>query len=165
MSLYSLATEYEVLKEMLTDPECDIELIKDTMEGLQGDIEAKAENYGKIIRMMQYDSAACKAEEKRFHNKAQTIDNRVDYLKKRMMDSMDVAGMKTIKTQLFEFRIKKNGGIAPLVLRDGITPDDVPPEFIKVRVEFDKDAIRKAAEKGECEFAHIGERGKSLTIR
>ena len=164
-NLYELTSDYAMLLEMAEDPEADRELVNDTLEALEGDLEAKLENYSKVVRQMEYDAAAAGAEEKRFRNKRQTIERSIAYMKSRMMESMKITGKKSVKTELFNISIRKNGGLAPLVIKEGLTPDDVPENFVKVKKEFDNEAIRKAIAENDCGFAYLGERGESLSIK
>ena len=53
--LYELSERYRALQEMVYDPEIDEETLKDTMEGLWGEIEEKADGYARIIFGMKAD--------------------------------------------------------------------------------------------------------------
>ena len=69
-TLYELTAEYQALLELAEDPESDPQAIADTFEGLEFELESKAEDYAKVIRMLEYDAAACDAESKRLRNKS-----------------------------------------------------------------------------------------------
>ena len=49
MKLYELTEQYEEIYSMLYDEEIDEQMIFDTAEGLEGEIEEKADNYAKMI--------------------------------------------------------------------------------------------------------------------
>ena len=53
LSLYELTDQFLTLEEMALDPEVDPQLIEDSMAALDGDIEFKMENYGKLIRNIE----------------------------------------------------------------------------------------------------------------
>ena len=61
-SLYELTTQYQLLLELAEDPDTDITVFQDTMEGLEGEIEEKAENYGRVIRELEGHAALIKSE-------------------------------------------------------------------------------------------------------
>lgn len=63
-TLYQLTDDYLTLLELAEDPDIDEQALKDTMEGIEGALEIKAEGYAKIIRMLEGDAAACDAENK-----------------------------------------------------------------------------------------------------
>ena len=49
MKLYELTEQYEMLQEMMYDPEVDEQVLHDTLEAIWGEIEEKADGYAKII--------------------------------------------------------------------------------------------------------------------
>ena len=51
-TLYELTDDYLALLEMAEDPDIDEQALKDTMEGIEGALEIKAEGYAKIIRTL-----------------------------------------------------------------------------------------------------------------
>ena len=52
MRLYELTEQFLALQELAYDPEVDEQTFQDTMEGLWGEIEDKADGYAKIIMGM-----------------------------------------------------------------------------------------------------------------
>lgn len=77
MTLYELTSDYMELLTMLEDPDADEEVIADTLEGLAGDIEAKADGYARVMRQMDADAVAIKAEEERLANRRRSLENRL----------------------------------------------------------------------------------------
>ena len=61
MRLYELTEQYQVLEDMMYDPDVDSLTIEDTMEAIFGEIEDKAESYAIIITDMKADIEALKA--------------------------------------------------------------------------------------------------------
>ncbi|MCI8659704.1 MAG: hypothetical protein HFG54_05600, partial [Lachnospiraceae bacterium] len=59
-SLYELTESYQILMDMVYDPEVDEQTVQDTMEGLWGEIEDKADGYAKILTGMKADMEALK---------------------------------------------------------------------------------------------------------
>ena len=55
MKLYELTEQYEMLQEMMYDPEVDEQVLHDTLEAIWGEIEEKADGYAKIIFSMKAD--------------------------------------------------------------------------------------------------------------
>ena len=62
MRLYELTEQYQILQDMAYDPEVDEQTLRDTMEGLWGEIEEKADGYAEIITGMKADIEALKEE-------------------------------------------------------------------------------------------------------
>lgn len=160
-SLYDLTNDYLTLMEYAdsTDPD-DEQVFLDTLDGLMGAVEAKADSYAAVISHMEAHEDLLQKEIDRLTAKKTAITNN----KKRMKDSLQAAmiamDQKTIKTDLHTFRVQKNGGKQQLDIFG-----DVPDKFQKVVYEPDKDLIRKTLENGEeLEFAVLKERGEHLVI-
>ena len=57
--LFELVGEYNDLYDLMTDPEIDEDAILDTLEGLEGEIEAKAEGYLTVMDRISMEITAC----------------------------------------------------------------------------------------------------------
>lgn len=160
-NLYQLTSSYETLLNMLYDEDIDEQAILDTLEGIEGEIEDKADGYAKIIKELEAKQNARKEEAKRLTESAKVFENRVKALKNNLFNSMKATGKTKFATDLFSFNIAKNGGKQTLTI-DG----EVPQEYTKTIVENDTEKIRQALEAGqELPFAHLEPRGESLRIK
>lgn len=160
-NLYQLTNDYETVLNMLYDEDADEQMILDTLEAIEGEIEDKANNYAKIIKELEAKQNARKEEAKRLTESAKVFENRVKALKSNLFNSMKATGKTKFATDLFSFNIAKNGGKQTLTI-DG----EVPEEYTKTITENDTDKIRQALEKGEkLTFAHFEPRGESLRIK
>lgn len=165
-TLYELKGEYLALLEMAEDPDTDAEALADTLEGLDYDIEEKADAYVAVIGELNNDVAKIDAEIKRLTARKKVISGNADRIKQNLQDTMTAIGKKKIKTALHTISVVKNGGKAPLVLQEDIDIDSLPDIFVKTEESIDKDAVRKYIESvGVLSFAYIGEPGYHLTIR
>ena len=117
-TLYELTDDYLTLLEMAEDPDIDEQALKDTMEGIEGALEIKAEGYAKIIRMLEGDAEACDAESKRLRNKKQTIENNIKRMKGALQMAMEATGKRKFKTPLFSFNIQKNPAAVHSIIHD-----------------------------------------------
>lgn len=165
MTLYELTSEYTELLAMLEDPEMDEQVIADTLEGLSGEIEAKADGYARVIKQMDADSKAIKAEEERLYNRRKSLENRISYLKNRLQFAMELTGSTKIKTELFNIGITKNP--AKVVIDD---PSRIYEGFlIPQEPKIDTAAIKNELKDPEAApiwdgIAHL-EQSESLRIR
>ncbi len=164
-SLYELTGQFLELLQMLEDPEAETDVIKDTMEAVEGEIEVKADNYAKMIKNLESDLLGITAEMERLRIWKNRKESSIKMLKENLQNSMTAIGKKKIKTQLFSFNIQKNGGKAPVIL-DVKDTSELPDDLVRIKEEADLDAIRQLIEKeGTCKYAHLGERGESLRIK
>lgn len=163
-NIYELTQDYLRLLEMAEDPELDPEVIADTFEGIEGELEIKAENYAKVMKNLEGDIAALKAEEERLAKKRKAIENNIKRMKGTLQEAMELTGKTKFKTELFSFGIQKN---APSVVIDAADIRDIPEDYLKFKEpEVDKTAIKNAINAG-VDFeglAHL-EVSQSLRIR
>jgi sugar-specific transcriptional regulator TrmB len=163
-NIYELTQDYLRLLEMAEDPELDPEVIADTFEGIEGELEIKAENYAKVMKNLEGDIAALKAEEERLAKKRKAIENNIKRMKATLQEAMELTGKTKFKTELFSFGIQKN---APSVVIDAADIRDIPEDYLKFKEpEVDKTAIKNAINAG-VDFeglAHL-ETSQSLRIR
>ena len=163
-SLYELNTAYRSLRERLYDEELPEDAIIDTLDSLEGAIEDKADGYGRVIRMIDADIAEIKVEEARLYARRKSLVRRKDVLKANLFDAMKTVGLAKIKTALFTVSIRKNGGKRRVEL--DVPIEALPPEFQKVTIEANNEALRKLMGDGEqCEYCHLAEQGESLSIK
>jgi len=157
-TLYELTSEWLQVYEMVG--EVDQEVIDDTLESIEGEIEDKAEGYGRVIAQLNADADALAAEIRRLQAKKKAAENAVDRMKHRLQESMDAIGTKTIQTRLFKFRIQKN---PPKVVIDH--PEAVPEVYlIPQDPKVDTKGISEALKRGDTiAWAHL-EQGESLRI-
>ena len=164
MTLYELSDDYMNLLTMAEDPDIDPEAFADTLAGIEGAIEDKADGYAKVIRTLEGDAAACDAESKRLRNKKQIIENNIKRMKSALQYAMEATGKTKFKTALFSFGIQKNP--AAVVMDEGYI-ENIPERFlIPQDPVIDKKAIKEALKSGEDleGLAHL-EQTESLRIR
>lgn len=164
MTLYELTNDYLNLLELAEDPDIDEQAFMDTLEGIEGALEDKAEGYAKVIRTLEGDAAACDAESKRLRNKKQTIENNIKRMKQALQITMEVTGKTKFKTALFSFGIQKNPAA---VVMDEQYIENIPERFlIPQDPQINKKAIKEAINAGEDleGLAHL-EQTESLRIR
>ena len=162
-SLYEVTGNILVLQELLENPLDDEQILKDTLEAVQGEYEAKIEGYCKVIRNIETDIEAFKVEAKRLTEKAKMLEKNRDRLKKAMFDSMKATNTPKIKAGVFNVAIQKSGGKLPVIV--DVETAYLPKELVKVVESPDLEAIAKLIDSGNTQYAHYGERGESLRIK
>ena len=161
--LYEITGNILALQELLENPLDDEDILKDTLEAVQGEYEAKIESYCKVIRNIEADIEAFKIEDKRLSEKAKMLENNRDRLKKAMFESMKATNTDKVKGQLFTVAIQRNGGKLPVIV--DVETAYLPKELVKVTESPDLEAIAKLIDSGNTQYAHYGERGESLRIK
>ena len=165
MRLYEITGDLLQLQSMLEDS-VDDDVLKDTLEAVQGEFDYKLEQYAKVIKNLEADVDALKNEAKRLTDKRKVLENNITRLKSAMFDSMKATGTSKVKGQLFTVAIQKNGGKVPVIMAEGTTTDHLPDNLVIVTESPALDAIRELLEAGKVvEGFSLGERGESLRIK
>ena len=160
-TLYELTNDYLTLLDMAEDPDIDEQALIDTMEGIEGEIEIKADGYARVMKQLEATSANLEFEEKRLMNRRKTIDRNIKRMKQALQDAMIATGKPKFKTDLFSFTIRKNPASVVIDRETCIPPEFLIPQDPKI----DKKAIKAAIDRGDdITFAHL-EQGESLIIR
>ena len=160
-TLYELSEQYQELLSMALDPDVDPEALADTMEGLEGEIEAKADGYAKVMKELRAVADARKTEAKRLTDGAKSIEANIDRMKSALEAAMRATGKTKFRTTLFSYGIQKN---PPALKID--RPEDVPAEFlIPQEPKVDSAAIKKELKEGTVfDWCHM-EQSEGLRIR
>ena len=160
-SIFDIVGEFQQLYEMATSEEIEAEAaFIDTLESLKGELEAKSGGYVAVINKL--DMEAKKADEivKRYQALRDSRKNAIKRMKDTLLYAMDEIGIDQMPAGDLTIKIKKNGGVQPLVI-DGKIPDNMT----KVTVEPDNEKIRTFLKENECEWAHLEERGRHIEIK
>lgn len=162
-TLYELADEYNQILELMEDDTIDEQTIQDTLEGIEGELEDKADSIAKLIKQAKADAKMIDDEVKRLQSRKKTILSNAERLKNYLESAMVSTGKKKFKTALFGFTVGKN---APSVVIDDVMA--VPEVFWKQKdPELDKVALKeflKNPDNDGVTFAHL-ESTESLKIR
>lgn len=172
-TLYSLTEEYLELLNMLEDEEIDEDMIIATLEGIDCEIEVKADNYAKLIKHIESNNDAIKKEVDRLTYRKTTFENRIKNLKNNLFNSMKVTGKTKFTTELFSFNIQKNGGKRALTI--DVDLELIPEDYkIKQPDKVDGDKLREYLKTNglegkdgsvNCEFAHLEPQSEGLRIK
>lgn len=166
MTLYELNVQMQEILDMAESGEFDEELISNTIEGVEGEIEIKLDSYGVIIIELQADIEKIDQEIKRLTSKKKTIANSINYLKNMVMQTMGTLNTRKVKGDKFTWTIAKNGGKAPLIIDESMPAICLPEEYQLWDVKPNKDVIRQDLEAGkQLPYARLGERGESLRLK
>ena len=125
-TLYTLAHEYKEQFEALAQLDITPEAVQDTLEGLSGDLELKAQNTIGFMRHLEATSASIKAAEAEMAARRSAIDKRVEQLKEYVLTSMRSSGLHKIECPYFAISIASN---PPSV--DIFDADSIPMQFMK----------------------------------
>lgn len=157
-----MATLYELTGQFLDiyNLELDEETKLDTLDSIDwnSDYEEKVENYIKVIKNIESDVEARKAEIKRLTELNKADEKKKDHLKETLSTSMQLTGHERVDTPLFKVSFRKSQAVE--------VDELVLPESYKVATwKPDKKRLKEDLKNGlEIVGASLVER-KNLSIR
>ena len=167
--LFDLVGQWNEVTGYLLDPDVDEQTVLDTLEGIEGEIEVKADGYGAVIRNLEAEKAAVAGRKEylkgildEINAMDKHLDSKITWMKERLKDAMIATGKdeEGIKTDKFTFKVKKAGGKQKLV-KDG----EVPENFKRVVYEDDDDKIREYLKDHDVEWARLLPRATYLDVK
>lgn len=175
-SIFELGSHYNELFDMLTDEDCDSEVVETTLEAVVGEIEEKGENYIAVCNKLDMEIDACRKQVEYWNRELKIRENGLKRLKDRLKSFLAMIGKTEIPTGNHVIKVVKNGGAIPLnYYIDGMKVDPkhldmsvIPNEYKKVVVSesLNTDKIREALNNGvKLDFVEYGERGYHLKIK
>jgi hypothetical protein len=161
MKLYELTRAYENINELMDDESMDLAVLEAALQKIEADITVKCQNTAIIIKGLEADIAAYKAEEKRLAERRRTLEGKRDWLKNYLATELDKVGMDKVKAGVFTVSLQNN---PPAVEITG----EVPAEFVTIipeQYQPDKKRIAEYLKAGNVvDWAQL-KQGKSLRIR
>ena len=141
-NLYELGEAEKQLLEMFENGDIPEEALNDTLQSF--DIENKLEAYVKVIRQMQADSAAFKAEADIFTKKQKAAENGVQRLKTALVEYLYWTNKKKAKAGLFTISTRKSQAVNII---DSLI---IPKAYLKPQeYKIDKEKIKKELSSGK----------------
>lgn len=149
-ALYQLVEQYRSLEALDASDDLPAEVIRDTLEGLTGELTLKATNVAKYIMNVEAMAEAIERASTQMKGRANRMRNRADSIRDYLRNNMQGAGITKIEAVEFVLSLKKN---PPAVVIDDeavipadyiVTPEPLPPPLPRP----DKKLIAKAIKEG-----------------
>lgn len=142
MNLYDLTEQYQDLLELAQEGGEGVDY-EAMLDGMEGAISDKLDGYCKIIKTLEAEIDALKAEATRIMQRQTALNNQVVRLKDAMKIGMLRLNLDKHKSMLFTVSITK-----PRQRVEVTNIDAVPTEMIRVKKEVDKTAVMEQLKAG-----------------
>ena len=123
-ALYFLTNEYRAAALALSELDIDAQTVTDTLEGLSGELELKAQSVAYMVRSMEADAEACKAWAKTATERAKAIECRAEALRAYLQRCMEAASIQKIAGPGISIGFRKSSA----VVIDGV--DLIPSQYM-----------------------------------
>jgi len=124
-ALYELAQQYRADADKLADMDLDDQTLADTLEGMGGELELKAENVVMFARNLEVTAAAIKDAEAQMAARRKAMESRAASLKRYVLENMQFAGITKIEGPLFKLSVRENPPAVEI-----FEPGLIPLEFM-----------------------------------
>ena len=147
MNIFNLSDDYLQILSMMEDPDLDKQMLKDTMEGIEGALEDKFDNYVFVAKEMQADIKALEETIKELQARKDSKESNLKKLKEIMTLVMNTTGKVKFKTSLHSYWVQKN---PESVVIDTEDVRAIPEDYLTFKEpEPNKTAIKAAINDGK----------------
>lgn len=177
MKFYELAEQYNTVRAMLdsgvalTEDAQDYDYeqaLRDTLDGIGGELEDKAADIAVIIKEMNAEAAALREEELNLAERRKAKENRVKWLTQYLADNMQAAGLAKVDRPRATLSFRKSKAVR-IDDEEGFILWAEKSEqrrfFLNVKTTVDKTAVRDALKAGEELPGAVLEERQSLQIK
>lgn len=157
----TLADLADMLNRLVEEVEhLDAETYNDTLEGVEGAFEVKAEKVVYAIRGIERRAELMREQLNRFRGRIVVVEENAKYLKTYLQHGLESAGKKALETPAFTIRLRKSTAV--IITNE----EDVPSQLMRTKTisDPDKTAIGKQLKAGEAVPGAELEHRTSLTI-
>lgn len=124
--LFDLAAEYRQAAETLADLDLPDEVVRDTLDGMSGELEVKATNIVAMTQEWEALVVAMKDAEGKIAARRKALENRAARVRRYLLDGLLYAGVQKIETPLFRIAVRDNPAAV-----DVFQPELVPADFMR----------------------------------
>lgn len=127
MKLYQLTDNYNKVWRMIDNEETDLQIMKDTLESIEGAIEVKAQNTISLLKNLEVYSDGLEKEIKRLERMQDALNNKYDAIRNYLFSQLESAGLTEIKTSIATIKQQNN---PPSVVIE--KEESIPAKYITV---------------------------------
>jgi len=149
LNLYEIAAEYRALADNLLASDLPDDVIRDTLEGESGALEEKVRNIAFMVRELEVQADAAKAEAKRIAEIAASHSRAAGRLMEWLKYGLETAKVEEVKAGPYTVKLKANQ--PSVVVDDAAT---IPLEFMRI--------VPESREPNKAEIAKAIKAGKSI---
>ncbi len=157
----TLADLAEMLNKLVEEVEhIDAQTYNDTLEGVEGAFEVKAEKVVYAIRGIERRAELMKEQLNRFRGRIVVVEENAKYLRTYLQHHLEFTGKKALETPAFSIRLRKSTAV--IITNE----EDLPSQLMRTKTitDPDKKAIGAQLKAGETVPGAELEHRTSLTI-
>ena len=138
-SLYELSAKYQQAYLTISDADLPEDCINDTLESMEGDIQTKAVDVAKFIKMLRADSKAIDDAIRTMGDRAKAKDKAASRLEVYLLENLKACGINKVESPYFDISVRKNPPAVVIDAQDSIPADywnqpETPPLCINKKL-------------------------------
>ena len=145
LSLYKVANDYKQALDELSGLDIDEQTLKDTLEGLAGDVEQKAVNVAAFIKNLEAECLAIKNARDELNEKLISKQLKIESIKRYLLTTLKDCGIKKVSSELFSISIRRTANVVDIT-DESLIPHDYYKELVISKPN--KSLIRRALTEG-----------------
>jgi len=158
-ALYELADQFRSLSLLADSDELPPEVIRDTLEGLKGDIEVKSTNVAKFVLGLEAEAEMIEAAAEQMRQRAHRRKKRAEAIRNYMLLMLQATGITRVECPEFTIAVRKNPEAVEIADEKAlpaefmVVPEPPPPHPDKKKIAETLKSYRKqleALEQGEA---------------
>ena len=144
-ALFTIVESYRADLDALNAMDIDAATYADTLDGMQGELQDKLRAVIAYSLDLEIEATGAAAASKRMKERAESIENRVKWLREYALRAMEATGLPEISTDEWAAKVAKKP--PAVVIAEGI---ELPAEYVRttVKTEPDKAALKAALTAG-----------------
>jgi hypothetical protein len=146
-ALYLLASEYRAAAEQLADLDLPPEVVRDTLEGMSGELEVKAQAVGHMVRSIESSAAAMKQWAQDATERAKSAQARADSLREYLSTNLQACGIQKVEGPGISLSFRKSSAV--VIDEPGLVPAEYMRQPEPPPPSPDKKALGDALKAGE----------------
>ena len=112
MKLYELTNDYRALMNAIDNDEIPEEAVNDTLEAITGEIEVKADEIACLLKNLNADIAAFKAEETRLAERRKQKERMYERIKKYLSEELLKANVTSVDTARNKISFRRSESVS-----------------------------------------------------
>lgn len=164
MKLYEIVNDYKAVEALESSDDLPEQVIRDTLEGLTGDLQVKATNICKFVRNLEVNADVIDDAAKQMQARAARLRKRAESVKNYLLFNLQATGITKIEAPEFVISVRNNPESVRIM--EGaqipgeylVTPEPPPPRP-------DKTAIKTALKSGKHIDGCYLEAGQRIEIK
>jgi hypothetical protein len=164
IKLYEIVADYKAVEALESSDDLPEQVIRDTLEGLTGDLQVKATNICKFVRNIEASADVIDDAAKAMQARANRLRKRAESVKAYLLFNLQATGINKIEAPEFVIAVRNNPESVKILENAQIpaeylvTPEPPPPRP-------DKTAIKAALKAGKHIDGCYLEAGQRLEIK